>query len=160
MTHKIVHPRIDIVFVLIVAAIILIGMAVPADAFPEIGTCINDTHLRTSVILNVSGTEETIVQDDVFCPLGCNVNATQYGAACESYDQGSPTLLVIWLAMYAFLAGLWRVGYKIPAAVLMLANSLVGLWITQSPVILIPMAISILLLYSSVQRVIFRGAWG
>lgn len=111
--------------------------------------CLDANTLREYVDMNISGSVTTIEVGNTYCPSGCVEGLSKYGADCkESQEVGflRYDLLGMWAMIWVFLMWMWGRGWKRMVSSFMGINAFAGLLITTHPIMLTPIAVSILLM--------------
>lgn len=151
---KITIRRAITIWIAVFAAIAGLAIATQGQGLPLLGKCIDSVTLRSYTTINVSGTDIEIEVDNVPCPYGCVVNASQYGDDCADRPINNVGFnMAIWVIGVIFAIGAWRQKYwwgPWTGSILMLALSLWFAWYVSMGIGLIPFAISVMMLFQSI----------
>lgn len=84
-------------------------MIITAQGFQSVNTCVNETHMISSLVIDDNGTVSIIEQPAIPCPHGCVDNIGRYGADCLNPPQAMP--MEFYLIILGLAAVLLFVGY-------------------------------------------------
>lgn len=124
--------------------------------------CTDSTHLWEYINWTVDGTPVSIDMGTTYCPYGCIEDYNAFGDECRENMETKELdigLVAMWGMVWVLAFWLWsRKWYKLSAP-LMLANSLGGALITTSPILIIPVAFSIMMTLWVFGLIKTKGEW-